>query len=105
MNAALGLEQLKAMEAASRIFDKVEKCLRQGCIIQIEHASTIAPRFTPWEIWGKPSCYNGDVQQVYAQIEACREAHGDHHIRLSIEDFSCHSRFSFVVHRPLPMAA
>lgn len=90
---------------SSRVFAQIEHCLRQGCVLRIEHTSFVGPRFSPWELWGKPACYNGDSQQIHAQIEACRAAHGDHHIRLSIEDFSCHSRFSFVVHKPLAAAA
>ena len=106
MQAVLKQPQTETRSQTSgRVFAQIEKCLRQGCVIRIEHASTLAPRFSPWQTWGEPACYNGDSQQIFAQIAACQTAYGDHHIRLSIEDYSCHSRFSFVVHQPLAAAA
>lgn len=85
---------------ADRALSMIGRCLRQGCVICIEHSPVMAPRFSPWKIWGKPCCYNGDVQQIYSEIDRCRTTHGDHHIRLNIEDYGFHSRFSFVVHNP-----
>lgn len=88
-----------------QILSKVEQCLRQGCVIRIEHTAGMAARYTRWQEWSEPCCYNGDPKQVFGAIEDCREAHADHHIRLVLEDFSCHSRFSFVVHNPIAAAA
>jgi ribulose-bisphosphate carboxylase small chain len=85
---------------AERALGLIGHCLRKGCVICIEHTPRMGPRYSPWSIWGKPCCYNGDVQQIYSEIDQCRETHVDHHIRLSIEDYSFHSRFSFVVHSP-----
>ncbi|MCB1787254.1 MAG: ribulose bisphosphate carboxylase small subunit [Gammaproteobacteria bacterium] len=83
-----------------RALGQIGRCLRQGCVICIEHTPAMAPRFTPWQVWGQSSCYNGDSLKIYREIEHCRTSHADHHIRLNIEDYSCHSRFSFVVHSP-----
>lgn len=83
-----------------RVMHQIGHCLRMGCVICIQHAQQLSPRFTKWEVWGTPACYNGDLQQLYGDIDRCRECHADHHIRLDIEDHSCHSRFSFLVHRP-----
>jgi ribulose-bisphosphate carboxylase small chain len=85
---------------AKRVLGQIGHCLRRGCVICIEHAPTIAPRFTPWEVWGRPSCYNGDVEGIYTEIDRCRTMHADHLIRLNIEDHNCYSRFSLVVHSP-----
>ena len=85
---------------AERVLKQIAYCLRQGCVICIEHTPTIRPRWFPWEIWGKFCCYNGNVQQIYGEIDRCRAAHSDHHIRLNIEDYSFRSRFSFVVYSP-----
>lgn len=87
------------------IFSQIEQCLRQGCVIRIQHTPSMGPRFTPWQEWCQSCCYNGDPQQVHSAIKQCREAHFDHHIRLVLEDYSCHSRFSFVVHSPIAAAA
>lgn len=86
--------------APRRVLTQIEHCLRQGCVLCIEHSELMGPRFSPWEIWGTPACYNGDVGQVVQEIENCRTRHHDHFIRLNIEDYSCHARFSFVVHAP-----
>jgi ribulose-bisphosphate carboxylase small chain len=85
---------------ADRVLGQIEYCLRQGCVICIEHTPMMTPRYSPWEIWGTPCCYNGNVQPIYSEIDCCRSVHADHHIRLNIEDHSCRSRFSFVVHSP-----
>lgn len=94
----------------ARVFAQIEHCLtnsvvRQGCVIRVEHTPRMAPRFSPWQAWAKPVCFNGDSRQIHEQLGACEAAHGDHHIRLLIEDYSCRSRFSFVVHKPLALAA
>lgn len=85
---------------AERVLKQIAYCLRQGCVICIEHTPRIRPRWSPWEIWGKPCCNNGNVQQIYGEIDRCRAAHADHHIRLNIEDYSFRSRFSLVVYSP-----
>jgi ribulose-bisphosphate carboxylase small chain len=95
----------RADAATQHILSKIEKCLRQGCVIRIQHTPAMAPRFTRWQEWEQACCYNGDTNQVFDAIERCREAHWDHHVRLVMEDYSCHSRFAFVVHNPVPAAA
>lgn len=85
---------------ADRALGQIGRCLRQGCVICIEHTPVMVPRFTPWQVWGKRCCYNGDSQTIYTEIDRCRDAHADHHIRLNIEDYSFRSRFSVVVHSP-----
>ncbi len=85
---------------AHRMPGHIGNCLHPGCVIGIEHTPRMAPRFTPWRLWGQRSCYNGDEGRIYTEIDRCRATHADHHIRLNIEDFSCHSRFSFVVYSP-----
>ena len=89
---------------AARVLAQVEHCLRQKCVICIEHTPCMSPSWSPWQTWGKPCFYNGDVHQIYSEIDHCRTEHADHFIRLNIEDHSCHCRFSFVVHSP-PAAA
>jgi len=89
--------------AEERALGQIGKCLRLGCVICIEHSPAMAPRFTPWQIWGEACCYDGDPQQLHQEIDRCKQSHSDHHIRLNIEDYSFHSRFSLVVHNPTPV--
>lgn len=84
----------------NRVLWQIGHCLRMGCVICIQHAEQISPRYTQWQVWGMPRCYGGDPQRLYDDIERCREEFGGHLIRLDIEDHSFHSRFSFVVHQP-----
>ncbi len=78
----------------------LDYCLQQGCFICIEHADMVHPRQISWVRWEQPSRYRGDLNAIYDAIESCRSAHADHHIRLSIEDITWHSRLSLVVYRP-----
>ena len=80
---------------------QIALCLRKGCVICIQHAEQIRPRYTKWQVWGAPRCYGGNPQRLYDDIDRCREAHAECFIRLEIEDHTYHSRFTFVVHQPL----
>lgn len=75
-------------------------CLRQGCVLCIEHAAATAPRYTRWQYWGAPCMYQGDLQDVIEGIDACRQTHPDHYVRLSVEHDLGRTRMSFLVHRP-----
>lgn len=90
---------------ADSVLETIGSCLRQGCVICIEHTPVMGARFTPWRKWGQECCYSGDDHKLVTELDRCLAAHPDHHIRLNIEDFSFHSRFSLVVHSPLAAAA
>lgn len=92
--------QSKENDSRDRVLWQIGHCLRKNCVICLEHARQLSPRFTKWEPWGTPRCYSGDPQQLRDDIARCCEEHADHHIRLQIEDYQFHSRFSFVVHSP-----
>jgi len=83
-----------------RVLSQIGHCLRKGCVICIQHAEQVSPRYTKWRVWGMPRCYGGDPQRLYDDIDRCREEYAEHHIRLEIEDHYFHSRFSFAVHNP-----
>lgn len=100
MQAARKIETQQHTSPTAQVLDQIAHCVRMGCVIRIEHTPVVGPRFSPWEIWGTPACYNGDIEQVYNELEQCCEQHPNHFVRLNIEDYSCNSRFSFVVHEP-----
>ncbi|MGR8919630.1 MAG: ribulose bisphosphate carboxylase small subunit [Gammaproteobacteria bacterium] len=93
-------QKIGAQSDTDRVLGQIGHCLRRGCVICIEHAPALAPRHTSWELWERPSCYNGDVERIYREFDRCRTTHADHHIRLNIEDHNCYSRFVYVVHSP-----
>ncbi len=88
-------------ENRDRILLQIGHCLHQGCVICIWHAAQLKPHFTHWEPWGSTDYYRGDPEQVYGELDQCRQCHVDHFIRLDIEDYRVHSRFSFMVHEPV----
>lgn len=83
-----------------RVLSQIGHCLRKGCVICIQHAEQVSPRYTKWQVWGIPRCYGGDPKRLYDDIDRCCGEHAQHYVRLDIEDHSFHSRFSFVVHQP-----
>ncbi|WP_246237595.1 ribulose bisphosphate carboxylase small subunit [Caldichromatium japonicum] len=86
--------------AESRMLAQLEHCLHRGCVLAIEHTARIEPRTAQWELWGTSSLYAGDLQAVHIEIDRCRQAHCNHHIRLCVEDWHWRSRLSVIVYRP-----
>jgi len=100
IRASEGTETTDAFPEDAAILDRLSHCIQKGCFVCIEHASSVQPRLTFWERWGKTRCFNGDISDLYASIEACKHVHADHHIRLNVENITWRSRLSLVVHRP-----
>ena len=103
MEPSVDAARTSGADNRDRVLWQIGHCLRKGCVICIQHAEQMSPRYVKWRVWGLPRCYGGDPQRLYDDIDRCREEHADHHIRLEIKDFSFHSRFSFVVHDPQTM--
>ncbi|MBF0255628.1 MAG: ribulose bisphosphate carboxylase small subunit [Gammaproteobacteria bacterium] len=89
-----------AFRIAPQLVQQISHCLHSGCVISIQHSPIMAPRFTPWQLWGAPSYYSGNIGRVLDELENCHRQRPQDHIRLDIEDFNCHSRFSLVVYSP-----
>ena len=100
MSSQAALSNTQAETSYEKVLDKIEHCLHKGCVVRIEHAPRTAPRFTPWLVWGTPGMYNGDLDQVLAEIGNCHRNNPRHYVRITIEDYSFKSRFSFVIHSP-----
>lgn len=103
--SSTGMAHEAVSDAQDRVLSQISHCLRQGCVICLEHAEQITPRFTKWQVWGTPRCYGGDPQRLFDDIDSCRKACADQYIRLQVEDYSFHSRFSFMVHQPQAASA
>ncbi|WP_200255287.1 ribulose bisphosphate carboxylase small subunit [Thiococcus pfennigii] len=76
------------------------ECIRKGCFVCIEHTAAMRLGCTHWEQWGDIRRYDGDVRALDREIETCKESHGDHHIRLNVEDLGFHSRMTLFVYNP-----
>ncbi len=86
--------------AEERMFRQLGSCLQHGCVVCIEYAHAVRPRFTSWELWGDSCCYNGDLPALLAETEKCRCVHPDKSIRLTVHDFATRSRLSLALNRP-----
>jgi len=93
-------EGVNGQGAGAEMPVNLTECIRKGCFVCIEHTPAMRMGYTRWELWGQPSCYNGDRVTLDREIEICKQSHADHFIRLNIEDVGFRSRMSVFVHRP-----
>jgi ribulose-bisphosphate carboxylase small chain len=77
--------------------------LAHGWSVAIEHTDDPHPRTTYWHLWGMPMFDLEDPSPALHEIRRCREAHPEHHIRVSLHDPSqtrMSTALQFIVHRP-----
>jgi ribulose-bisphosphate carboxylase small chain len=87
-------EQIKA---------QIEYALEQGWAVNVEYTDDPHPRNTYWEMWGLPMFDLRDPVGVMEEVQACREAHPNHYVRVSAFDSTRGwetVRLSFIVNRP-----
>lgn len=87
-------EQIKA---------QIEYALEQGWAVNVEHTDDPHPRNTYWEMWGLPMFDLRDPVGVMEEVDACRDAHPNHYVRVSAFDSTRGwetVRLSFLVNRP-----
>ncbi len=87
-------EQIKA---------QIEYALEQGWAVNVEYTDDPHPRNTYWEMWGLPMFDLRDPVGVLEEVQACREAHPNHYVRVSAFDSTRGwetVRLSFIVNRP-----
>jgi ribulose-bisphosphate carboxylase small chain len=87
-------EQIKA---------QIEYALEQGWAVNVEYTDDPHPRNTYWEMWGLPMFDLRDPVGVMEEVDACRDAHPNHYVRVSAFDSTRGwetVRLSFLVNRP-----
>ncbi len=87
-------EQIKA---------QIEYALDQGWAVNVEYTDDPHPRNTYWEMWGLPMFDLRDPVGVMEEVQACRDAHPNHYIRVGAFDSTRGwetLRLSFIVNRP-----
>ncbi len=78
---------------------QIRYLLETGLIPAVEHSSD--PRKTYWGMWKLPLFEAGSVEEVLAELEACRAAHPEDYVKLIGYDPRRQGQaVSFVVHRP-----
>jgi ribulose-bisphosphate carboxylase small chain len=87
----------------AQILAQVEYCLRNGWAVSVEFTDDPHPRNTYWEMWGMPMFDLKDAVGVMGEVQACRQAHPNHYIKVNAFDSSSGwetVRLSFIVNRP-----
>lgn len=83
------------------VADQVAYLLRQGYIPGIEFSERVDPKDTYWNFWKLPFFKQPTVDDVLAELDACRRANPKAYIRLTGYDGKRQSQvLSFVVARP-----
>jgi ribulose-bisphosphate carboxylase small chain len=82
---------------------QVRYCVANNWAVSIEHTSDPHPRNTYWDMWGMPMFDMKDPAAIMAQMNECRRAFPEHHIRINGFDSSKGRQttmLSFLVNRP-----
>jgi ribulose-bisphosphate carboxylase small chain len=88
-----------------QIAAQIRYCLAHGWAMSVQYTDDPHPRNSYWDMWGPPmfdlAVEEADV--VLREVRACREAKGDHYVKLNAFDPSLGRQttaLSFVVSRP-----
>lgn len=80
---------------------QIQHFLNNGWVIGIEYSSQPSPALAFWDWWKLPLFNMRSVDEIMAEIEACKAKHADNYIRITSYDNARQSQvMSFVVHRP-----
>jgi ribulose-bisphosphate carboxylase small chain len=94
--------QLPALDD-DEIAAQVRYAIAQGWAVSVEHSDDPHPRNMFWDLWGLPLFDLTDPRPALDEIDACRRAFPDHHVKVSAFD-SRKGRetiaLSFLVQRP-----
>ena len=63
------------------VYDQIEYLIAQGWTPAIEHEHPSQSSNHYWTMWKLPFFGEKDLNAVAAEIEACRRAYPDHHVR------------------------
>jgi len=82
---------------------QVEFCLNNGWPINVEFTDDPHPRNSYWEMWDFPMFDLKDAAAVMLEINACRQAHPNHYIKVNGYNVTKGREtvaLSFIVNRP-----
>ncbi len=66
----------------AEVYDQIEYLIRQGWTPAIEHEHPSQSANSYWTMWKLPMFGEKDLSTIASELEACRRAYPDHHIRL-----------------------
>jgi ribulose-bisphosphate carboxylase small chain len=82
---------------------QIQYGIDQGWAVAVEFSDDPHPRNVYWELWGIPMFGIADADAGLYEVRRCREAFGDHYVRVSLYDPSMTrmtTALQFIVHRP-----
>jgi len=86
---------------SEQIEKQIQYFLNNGWVVGIEFSSRPGPALAFWDWWKLPLFNMRSVDEIMAEIEACKANHMDCYIRMTSYDNTRQSQvMSFVVHRP-----
>ena len=84
-----------------QIEKQIQYFLNNGWVIGIEYSSHLDPALVFWDWWKLPLFNMRSVDEIVAEIEACKANHANSYIRITSYDNTRQTQvMSFVVHRP-----
>jgi ribulose-bisphosphate carboxylase small chain len=82
---------------------QIAYALEHGWPCSVEFTDDPHPRNTYWEMWGLPLFDLAEPAAVMEEVDACRDAHPEHYVRVNAYDASLGRQtiaLSFLVNRP-----
>jgi len=81
------------------VYEQIAYLIAQGWTPAIEHEQPSRAFNHYWTMWKLPFFGEQDLERVAAELEACRRAYPDHHIRLiGYDNYTQSQGVSFVVY-------
>jgi ribulose-bisphosphate carboxylase small chain len=85
------------------ILAQIRYALDHGWPLSVEFTDDPHPRNTLWEMWGLPMFDLADPAGVLLEVDACRQAHPQHYVKVNAYDARLGRQttaLSFLVQRP-----
>lgn len=81
------------------VYSQINYLLAQGWTPAIEHESPANSTSSYWTMWKLPFFGQTDLNDVVTELEACRRAYPDHHVRLiGYDNYTQSQGLCFVVY-------
>ncbi|MBF0255992.1 MAG: ribulose bisphosphate carboxylase small subunit [Gammaproteobacteria bacterium] len=81
------------------VYDQIDYLIAQGWTPAIEHEHPSRSGNYYWTMWKLPMFGEQNLNRVVAELDACRRAYPDHHIRLlGYDNYTQSQGVCFVVH-------
>jgi ribulose-bisphosphate carboxylase small chain len=83
----------------NEVYEQIAYVIAQGWTPAIEHEHPSRSTDTYWTMWKLPFFGERDLNNVVAELEACRRSYPDHHVRLlGYDNYTQSQGVAFVVY-------